>query len=44
MRMGLQKENYVSGERPKSTAFDDFVVNFIVAFSGVVLLAISDLF
>lgn len=44
MRMGLQKENAVSCEKPKPTAFDDFVVNFIVAFSGIILLAITDLF
>jgi hypothetical protein len=40
--MGLHKENYVLDESLKQTAFDDFIVNFIVAFSGSILLILSN--
>ena len=39
--MGLHKENYVLDKGPRRTAFDDFIVNFIVAFSGSILLILS---
>ena len=42
MRMGYLRENCFSDKKPEPTAFDDFVVNFIVAFSGTLLLVLSD--
>jgi hypothetical protein len=39
--MGVMKEEFVSDDRPGPTAFDDFIVRFIVAFSGTTLLVLS---
>ena len=38
MRMGYWNENRVSEDDPKRTSFEQFVVNFVVAFSGCALL------
>ncbi|WP_290764988.1 hypothetical protein [Fibrobacter sp. UBA4297] len=36
--MGYWDENHCTDEDPKRTAFEEFVVNFVVAFSGCALL------
>ena len=36
--MGYWDENHYMDEDPKRTAFEEFVVNFVVAFSGSALL------
>ncbi|SHK19683.1 MULTISPECIES: hypothetical protein [unclassified Fibrobacter] len=42
--MGMVKEYFVPEEKAERTAFDDFVVKFIVAFSGSTLLILCGLF
>ncbi|WP_304038767.1 hypothetical protein [Fibrobacter succinogenes] len=41
---GGMKNFYVPEDKPERTAFDDFVVNFIVAFSGTTLLILCGFF
>jgi hypothetical protein len=36
--MGYWDESHYTDEDPKRTAFEEFVVNFVVAFSGSALL------
>jgi hypothetical protein len=41
--MGYWDEKHIQDEKPKRTAFEEFVVNFVVAFSGCTLLILKDL-
>lgn len=43
MRMGYWDENHYLEEDKKRTAFEEFVVNFVVAFSGCALLFLMNI-
>ena len=43
MRMGYWDENRYLEEDKKRTAFEEFVVNFVVAFSGCALLFLMNI-
>ena len=40
--MGYLEDDRISEEKPKRTPFEEFVVNFIVAFCGSILLILKN--